>query len=111
MRQTRVIAMTTMGIQKRMFWIALLCILSLITLYGYFVSKSITNVLLREETEQNIARINSELSELEFDYLTTKNAITLEFAQAKGFHTIKDKVFVARKSYLGRELSLNPVRN
>ena len=63
---------TTIALQKRVFWSIIVAILFLFSLYGYFVSKSITNVLLREEVEQEILAVNSNLGELEFAYLNKK---------------------------------------
>jgi hypothetical protein len=98
---------TAIALQKRIFWSIAVFVLVLFTLYGYFVSKSITNVLLRAELEQNIATINTDISELEFEYLDKKNTISIQFAYAKGFKDIRDKQFVARKSFLGKRLTLS----
>ena len=73
----------------------------------FFISSSIINGLVREETEQEIALANSHLSELEFEYLTKKNTITLEMARDMGFTAIIDKSFVTRKSLLGKGLTFN----
>ena len=99
--------MTTLALQKRIFWSLVVAILALFVLYGYFVSTSITNVILREEVEENILAVNSEISQLEFIYLDQKNTVTLEFAYEMGFMDIDDKEFVSRKSLLSRELTLN----
>ena len=98
---------TTIALQKRVFWALMGLILCLFAFYGYFVSKSITNVLLREEVEENILAVHSEISQLEFEYLDRKNEVTLEFAYAMGFQDIEDKEFVARKSVLGQQFTLN----
>ena len=71
------------------------------------MSKSITNVLLREEIEESMLVVNSEISTLEFAYLEEKNRITLDFAYDRGFHDIKNKEFVTRKSVLGAQLTLS----
>ena len=102
-RSTNITAIT---LQKRIFWAIFGLILLLFTAYGYFVSKSITNVLLREEVEESIVMVNSEISRLEFTYLNQKNTVTLDFAYKMGFRDIKNKEFVARKSVLGQQLTL-----
>ena len=103
----RELVLQTIALQKRIFWSIAVVILFLFSLYGYFVSKSITNVLLREEVEQEILAVNSNISQLEFTYLIQKNTISLIFAHDKGFHDIKSKEFVTRKSVLGERLTLN----
>lgn len=103
----RVLAASTLAIQKRIFWILIIFIVTMIALYVYFVSKSITNVLLREEIETKVADVNSDISALEFSYLEEKDAISLELAYEKGFHPIAEKSFVARKTFLGTRLTVN----
>lgn len=76
-------------------------------LYGYFVSTSIVNVLVRQEVEQEIATLNSIISSFEFDYITRKEHINLEYAYALGFTHITKKQFVTRKSLLSQGLSIN----
>ena len=98
---------TTLVLQKRIFWSIAVAILILFTFYGYFVSKSIANILLREEAEQQILLVNSNIGELEFKYLNQKNTITLGFAYENGFYDIGGKEFVARKSVLSKRLTLN----
>jgi hypothetical protein len=98
---------TTIALQRRIFWTFGVCILILFSFYGYFVSKSITNILLREEVEQEILIVNSNIGELEFAYLKQKDTVSLSFAYDNGFQDIKGKEFVARKSVLSERLTLN----
>ena len=97
---------TAIALQKKIFWAIFGLILCLFALYGYFVSKSITNVLLREEIEENMLVVNGEISRLEFAYLVQKNTVTLQFAYDMGFKDITSKEFVARKSVLGQQFTL-----
>lgn len=99
---------TTITRQKRIFWAFVIMILFLFSAYGYFVSRSITNVVLREEVEQEIIAVNSNISELEFTYLEQKNTISLSFAYGLGFEDINGKKeFVARRSVFSERLTLN----
>jgi len=79
----------------------------LIFLYGYFISTSIFNVLVREEVELDIVTLNSTISELETKYLAVKNEITIEYAYANGFTDISKKDYTPRTSTLGRGLTVN----
>ena len=103
----RTISATTGAVQKRIFYGLLVLLLVLFGLYGYFVSKSITNVLLREETEQDILAVNSDISELEFKYLDQKNMINLDLAYEWGFSDISDKTFVTRASVFTERLTVS----
>lgn len=98
---------TTIDLNKKIFWSLLALLVVLFGLYGYFISKSIVNVLVREEVEQNIVATNSEISSLEFAFLEQKNTISLNFAYERGWKDINRKEFVARNSELGNRLTLN----
>lgn len=82
-------------------------IILLAGLYGYFVSKSIINIIIREEIEQDLARVNAHMSSLEFDYIKKKNTINLELAYEMGFMDVQNKKFVTRKSLLGKRLTVS----
>ena len=98
---------STFIIEKKIFWGLVTAICTLMALYGFFVSTSIVNVIVREEIEQEIAATNARISELEFDYIHKKNAINLEYAHAMGFNSPVAQTFVARRSTLSSRLSLS----
>lgn len=92
---------------SRIFWSLIIFILILVGLYSYFVSKSIVNIIVRKDIEQELLAVGSRLSSLEFEYLSKKEAINLDLAYTLGFSDVKDKNFVTRKSLLGKRLTLN----
>lgn len=96
------------GIERELCLGLLMFLMILAGLYVYFVGKSIVNVVVREEVELQIADVNSRLSELELTYITQKDAITMRLAEARGFHSVKEKTFVSRGT-LGQSLSRNSV--
>lgn len=85
--------------EKRALTALIAMIFILLGFYGYFISKSIINVIVREEINNDIVRIGSAISELEFEYIAHKNTINKEFAISAGFKNIASKKFVARKSF------------
>ncbi len=107
MSYTRTLQQNLYGIERRLCLIFFILIITLASLYVYFVGKSIVNVVVREETELQIAEVNSRLSDLESAYLAQKDSINMEFAQAEGFDTISEKIFVTRGTLVGRSLSQN----
>jgi len=99
-------------INKTIFWkralsfLLFFCVL-FVALYGYFVSTSIINVLVRKEIERDTAVISSQVSELETRYLSLKNEITLTYASNNGFYAVEEKYFAVRTSGLAGGLTLN----
>lgn len=93
--------------EKRAFFLLVFVILTLISFYIYFISKSIINVIVREEISKDAVAVSSKIGELEFKYITHKNAINKEFAKQAGFEDIAEKKFVARKSFARNIVALN----
>ncbi len=85
--------------EKRAFTALIAIVFILLGFYGYFISKSIVNVIVREEVNNDIVAVSSAISELEFEYIAHKNTINKEYAKAAGFTNIASKKFVARKSF------------
>ena len=96
-------------IGKKVFRLLLVSLVISIFLYGYFVSSSIVNVLVRKEVEQKITDVNSRLGTLETEYLVLKNNITIEYAYSNGFVDVTDKDFAVRSTALGGGLSLGRI--
>lgn len=93
--------------EKRVFWgLVGLCIV-LMGAYGYFLGKSIVNVVVREEMEIEIATVNSAISELEFTYLEKKDTVNRALASQLGYVFVSQKKFVVRKTLTGKHLSQN----
>lgn len=100
-------AIATLNTQKRLFTVLLFSVVVLMSLYVFLVSKSIVNVIIREEIQNEMMAIHSTTGELESQYIVLKNAIDIEFAYTLGFTDVMGKTFVARKSLLGRSLTVN----
>ena len=99
--------LTIIIIERRLVRLLTTLLVVFAILYGYFVSASIVNVLVRQEIKEEIAILNSTMSGLEFDYITRKDSINIEYAYALGFTDINKKQFVTRKSLLSQGLSIN----
>jgi len=93
------------NLKQKVFWGLVACVCSLAGLYGYFVSASIVNIIIRGETENEIAALHSRIGSLEARYLGEKEIVTMELASAMGFRRAPGKTYVARESVLGRSLT------
>lgn len=63
--------------------------------YVYCISMSVSNVVLREELEVQIAETHSSIGELESEYLEKTYAIDRNYAETLGFSQIESKEFVS----------------
>jgi hypothetical protein len=85
--------------EKRAFTALIAIVFILLSFYGYFISKSIFNVIVREEINNDVIAVSSAISELEFEYISHKNAINKEYAISAGFTKLASKKFITRKSF------------
>ena len=65
-------------------------------LYVYFIRSTISNVVVRQNLEQEASSLTLAIGGEEFSYIAKRNAITLELAHSLGFKDSHDKIFVSR---------------
>lgn len=59
--------------------------------YIFLVNKTVLNAVAMEKIEHEIASINSDLSDNEFKYISSKGEVTMELASSLGFVSAEDK--------------------
>lgn len=91
--------------EKALVWLLALSVVSSFILYMFLVNGAVLNVVAREEVENDLATINSRVSELEFEYIALKNSITIQYAYDRGFKDVSEIAFVERTP--SSNLSLN----
>ena len=75
---------------SRLFYFALFtCIASLVG-YMYFVSVSVVDVVMRKETDSQIASLSSSVSQMEAQYIDMQHTVSNDIASLKGF-VVADK--------------------
>ena len=80
----------------RFFWfLVAVSILSLFT-YVYAVSATARHIAVRQGLEKEIADVTTNLDALEFQYIETKNNITLELAHHYGFKEARNPLYISR---------------
>ncbi len=70
--------------------------LVLFAVYVYLVSSSVRYVVLRTELEQDIQKVNSEISALEGKYIQAQLRVSERVAALQGYDKISDKTFIDR---------------
>ncbi len=68
----------------------------LMLMYMYFVSASIVHVVIRKEISQDMVKMNSEISQLENQYIAAQHSVSNKIASLDGYKEVKDKVFIDR---------------
>lgn len=98
MKQAALAIKTIERTAQILFWAQIAVVFVLASLYMYFVNKTVWNVVARQQTESSIVSLNSELSDMEFKYITAKSNITMDMAQRLGFQPAEHTIFVDRTS-------------
>lgn len=86
--------------QRDIFWASIVFFFVLMTLYIGFLSVSIVNVSVRQETNDKIVALRSKVAQLEFQYVSLQNSITTETALSKGYVASTPVAYVTKESRL-----------
>ncbi len=84
--------------QKNIFFILSAFAVLFLGSYGFFVNKTVWNVVARQNTVKELQKTSSEVAELEASYMNISGTLTLDHAYALGFQEVKstDTIFVER---------------
>ncbi len=87
------------NLSQKLFWFLVVLIVLLSIAYVYFVNSSIINVALRDDHEEEISVVQTQITSLVTEYLALSSLIDFDQAVLLGFAEAKDKNdFVARQS-------------
>jgi len=103
--KTKTLKINTKNIEQKLIWGVFGLLLFFSISYVYFINQTILNIVARENLEGDIVALNSEISEMEFEYIAQKNKITLSYAYSVGFKDANNVKFASRK-LVGQGLSL-----
>ena len=84
--------------EKITFFVLVSAFIGLGILYGLFLGSTVSNVSRISAIKHNLVAMNSELSELEFDYMKYKNLFTLEYSHKIGLSEVQSLSYVTRGS-------------
>ena len=90
------------AIEMRIIYLAFIVLGVLAVAYVYFVASAIITTVVYKEVRSEIVLLNTQIADMEAEFLKTKNTFTYAFAQEKGFVTITDKKFITRAVYVGK---------
>ena len=78
---------------EKIFWYLTSAVVVLLVLYVCLINVSIFNVVARATAINNANQMQSDLLELEYDYLSLSNQVTLPGALARGFEAASNPTF------------------
>ena len=85
-------------IQKEQRYIAAagVLLLVLVGLYMYCVSATVMHVVVRKESAQEMADMNSRMAALEAEYIAAQHSVSNQVASLPGFVETPAKIFIER---------------
>ena len=103
---TKIIAEQIAKPSKYFFWIlSFFCVIQ-VSVYFYSIAQITVSVRKNTVLEDKLSSLNLETSNLEYQYLQSKNLVTLDVAKNMGFSENTKQIFVSRTTD-APSLSLN----
>ena len=84
--------------EKIMFWSMIGAMLLCFGFYMYFINATVHNVVARQNLEAEASSLTLTLGNQEFQYISSKNNITLALAHSLGFKEISAKTFISKNT-------------
>ena len=78
----------------------------LVGAYGFMVNKTVWNAFNRDQSEAQIVALNSKLGDLEFQYMSLSNNISIEKAYEMGFQNSSGKAVFASREFVSKNVAM-----
>ena len=85
--------------EKYIFWTLVVATILCVAFYIFCINSTVRNVVSHKNLEDEGGQLNLSIGNLEFQYITMRNGVTLPLAYSLGFKNAETKAFVTRDSY------------
>ena len=85
-----------------LFWSLLSILILLVGVYGYMVNETVWNAFNKDQAEEQIVALNSKLGDLEFQYMSLSNDVSIEKAYELGFQNASGKTLFASREFVAK---------
>lgn len=89
-----------------LFWSMLSILIVLVGAYGYMVNTTVWNAFNKDKAEEQIVALNSQLGDLEFQYMSLSNNISIEKAYELGFQNAVGKTVFASREFVAKNVAM-----
>ena len=89
-----------------LFWSLLSVLIVLVGFYGYMVNKTVWNAFNKDQAEAQILALNSKLGDLEFEYMSMSNNVSIEKAYALGFQNASSSTLFASREFVAKNVAM-----
>ncbi len=84
--------------EKTIFWTLLGVLFLCAGFYMYFINSTIHNIVARQNLENEVSKLTLTIGSLEFQYISLRNAVTLDLAYSLGFKEVTAKTFISKSA-------------
>lgn len=106
MKQAAATIKTIDRISQPIFWALVIALVCLSSVYVYYIQKAVRNIVATNQYRDEIASINSKLSDSEFQYINSVEAVTLDTAHQLGFASASDKTTFVTREHVGQNVAI-----
>lgn len=89
-----------------LFWSMLSVLILLVGAYGYMVNQTVWNAFNRDQAEEQIVALSSKLGDLEFQYMSLSNNVSIEKAYELGFQNASGKTLFASREFVAKDVAM-----
>ena len=82
--------------EKTLFWTLLGTFFLCVGLYFYFINATVRSTVALEGLETRASQLSLAIGSEEFQYINSRNSITIELASSLGFREVNAKNYVSR---------------
>lgn len=80
--------------ESRLFYVAIFSCVTVFSLYMYFVSSSIVDVVMRKQVDRELLTLGTTVGRLESEYIEMQHMVSSNIASQRGFVTADKKIFI-----------------
>ncbi len=89
-----------------LFWSMLSILIVLVGAYGYMVNTTVWNAFNKDKAEAEIVALNSKLGDLEFQYMSLSNSVSIDKAYELGFQNAVGKTQFASREFVAKNVAM-----
>lgn len=81
--------------ERAMFWTMISALLLSVGFYMYFINTTVHNTVARQNLEAESSSLALSIGNKEFQYISKRNAVTMDLAKSLGYREVKNTHYVA----------------
>lgn len=93
-------------VSEPIFWALVVALIATSGVYVYFIQKAVRNVVVSDTYREQMASLNSKLSDSEFQYINSVESVTLDTAKSLGFQSAAEKTIFVTREHTGKNVAV-----